>query len=121
MLLLTGDISMSHTDAREIGHYIGGHHWKPAKREKQDVYNPATGQVSAQVILADASDVASVVEAAKAASAPWAETSALRRARVVFKFRELVEKHHDDLAAAITREHGKIFSDAYGEVTRGLE
>ena len=112
---------MSHTDAREIGHYIGGHHWKPATREKQDVYNPATGQVSAQVILADASDVASVVEAAKAASASWAETSALRRARVLFRFRELVEKHHDDLAAAITREHGKIFSDAYGEVTRVLE
>src|SRR5690606_1621588 len=67
------------------------------------------------------SDVQTVVATAQAAAPALAETSPLKRARVLFRFKELIEKHHDDLAAAITREHGKIFSDAYGEVTRGLE
>lgn len=85
------------------------------------VYNPALGAVASEVLLADASDVDAAVQSAHKAFGAWAETSPLRRARVMFKFKELIEKHHDDLAACITREHGKVFSDAKGEVVRGLE
>jgi malonate-semialdehyde dehydrogenase (acetylating)/methylmalonate-semialdehyde dehydrogenase len=85
------------------------------------VYNPALGAVASEVLLADASDVDTAVQSAHKAFGAWAETSPLRRARVMFKFKELIEKHHDDLAACITREHGKVFSDAKGEVVRGLE
>jgi len=88
---------------------------------QQNVFNPATGEVCAQVALASVEDVHAAVAAASAAAPAWAETAPLKRARVMFKFKELIEKHHDDLAAAITREHGKVFSDAKGEVTRGLE
>jgi malonate-semialdehyde dehydrogenase (acetylating)/methylmalonate-semialdehyde dehydrogenase len=77
--------------------------------------------VASEVLLADASDVDTAVQSAHKAFGAWAETSPLRRARVMFKFKELIEKHHDDLAACITREHGKVFSDAKGEVVRGLE
>jgi malonate-semialdehyde dehydrogenase (acetylating)/methylmalonate-semialdehyde dehydrogenase len=77
--------------------------------------------VASEVLLADASDVDAAVQSAHKAFGAWAETSPLRRARVMFKFKELIEKHHDDLAACITREHGKVFSDAKGEVVRGLE
>lgn len=108
-------------DTTELGHHIGGRRVSPTGRERQPVYNPATGEVGTHVILADDSDVQSVVATAKAAAPAWAETSPLKRARVLFRFKELIEKHHDELAAAITREHGKVFSDAYGEVTRGLE
>jgi len=88
---------------------------------QQNVFNPATGEVCAQVALASVEDVHAAVAAASAAAPAWAETAPLKRARVMFKFKELIEKHQDDLAAAITREHGKVFSDAKGEVTRGLE
>jgi malonate-semialdehyde dehydrogenase (acetylating)/methylmalonate-semialdehyde dehydrogenase len=71
--------------------------------------------------LASLDDVNQAVAIAKAAFPAWSETAPLRRARVMFKFKELIEKHHDELAACITHEHGKIFSDAKGEVTRGLE
>jgi malonate-semialdehyde dehydrogenase (acetylating)/methylmalonate-semialdehyde dehydrogenase len=77
--------------------------------------------VASEVLLADASDVDAAVQSAHKAFGAWSETSPLRRARVMFKFKELIEKHHDDLAACITREHGKVFSDAKGEVVRGLE
>ncbi|MCU0940061.1 MAG: CoA-acylating methylmalonate-semialdehyde dehydrogenase, partial [Burkholderiaceae bacterium] len=73
------------------------------------------------VRLADAATVDAAVQAAKAAFPAWAETPALRRARVMFKFKELLEANRDQLAAAITREHGKVFEDAKGEVTRGIE
>jgi malonate-semialdehyde dehydrogenase (acetylating)/methylmalonate-semialdehyde dehydrogenase len=77
--------------------------------------------VASEVLLADASDVDAAVQSAHKAFGAWSETSPLRRARVMFKFKELIEKYHDDLAACITREHGKVFSDAKGEVVRGLE
>lgn len=85
------------------------------------VFNPATGAVVAQVALADAATVDAAVRAAAAAQAAWAEWPALRRARVMFRFKELIETHRDELAALITREHGKVLDDARGEVTRGIE
>ena len=104
-----------------IQHYINGRISPSESGRRQDVFNPATGEVSGQVVLASTAEVNAAVASASAAAPAWAETAPLKRARVLFKFKELIEQHHDDLAAAITREHGKVFSDAKGEVTRGLE
>ena len=107
--------------SHQILHYINGKHTPSNGDRAQDVFNPATGAVSAQVVLASYDDVNAAVASAQAAAPGWAETPALKRARVMFKFKELIEKHQDEIAATITREHGKVFSDAKGEVTRGLE
>ena len=104
-----------------IGHYINGHRIDAADGPRQPVFNPATGEIGAEVVVGSEADVANAVAVAKAAAPAWAETAPLKRARILFKFKDLIERHHDELAAAITREHGKIFSDAKGEVTRGLE
>ena len=104
-----------------IPHWIGGVQAYGAGTRRADVFNPATGAISRHVTLASRQDVAQAVAAAKAAFPAWSETAPLKRARVLFKFKELLERHHDDLAALITREHGKVFSDAKGEVTRGIE
>ena len=85
------------------------------------VYNPATGAVARQVALASAEDVNAAVAAAKAAFPAWADTPPIRRARVLNKFLELMNQHRDTLAAMITAEHGKVFTDAQGEVTRGID
>jgi malonate-semialdehyde dehydrogenase (acetylating)/methylmalonate-semialdehyde dehydrogenase len=92
-----------------------------ASGRQQDVFNPATGAVVAQVVLANLDEVNAVVAAAKAAAPAWAETAPLKRARIMFKFKELLDQHHKEIAALITREHGKVLSDAMGEVTRGIE
>ena len=108
----------------EIHHYIGGSVRRAAAEGTgrfAEVFNPATGEVAARVALGSAEDVGAAVAAAKAAFPAWSELAPLRRARILFKFKELLDKHHDDLAALITREHGKVFSDAKGEVTRGIE
>ncbi len=104
-----------------IGHYIQGQPVAGTSGRVSDVFNPATGQVSGRVALASEGEVDRAVAAARAAFPGWAATSPLRRARVMFRFKELIEKHHDELAALITAEHGKVFTDAHGEVTRGLE
>ncbi|MGM0701280.1 MAG: CoA-acylating methylmalonate-semialdehyde dehydrogenase [Pseudomonadota bacterium] len=104
-----------------ISHYING---QPAAGESgrvQEVFNPATGAVSGQVALASHGDVDTAVAAAKAAFPAWADTPPIRRARVLFKFLELLNAHKDELARAITREHGKVFTDAQGEVARGID
>jgi len=105
----------------EIHHYIGGTVQRAGTDRFADVFNPATGAVAARVAMGTADDVAAAVAAAQAAWPAWAEMPPLRRARILFKFKELLDRHHDDLAALITREHGKVFSDAKGEVTRGIE
>jgi malonate-semialdehyde dehydrogenase (acetylating)/methylmalonate-semialdehyde dehydrogenase len=112
---------MTNLSAPTIQHHINGRVVASTSGRRQDVFNPATGEVSGQVALASVEEVNSAVAAAKAAAPAWAETAPLKRARIMSKFKELIEKNHDDLAAAITREHGKVFSDAKGEVTRGLE
>jgi malonate-semialdehyde dehydrogenase (acetylating)/methylmalonate-semialdehyde dehydrogenase len=104
-----------------IHHFIGGRSVVATSGRATDVFNPATGRVAGRVHLASPQDVDAAVTAAKAAFPAWAETAPLRRARILFKFKELLERHQDALAAAITREHGKVLSDARGEVTRGIE
>ncbi|HEY6772583.1 MAG TPA: CoA-acylating methylmalonate-semialdehyde dehydrogenase [Oxalicibacterium sp.] len=103
-----------------IGHFIQGHVMESGIG-RQAVFNPALGEVESEVWLASAREVELAVSAAKAAAPAWADTAPLKRARILFRFKELIERHHDDLAEAITRQHGKVFSDAKGEVSRGLE
>ena len=86
-----------------------------------EVFNPATGKLSGRVAFATRAEVDAAVQAAHDAYPAWAGTPPLRRARVMFKFRELIERDLDRLAAIISSEHGKVFSDAKGEVIRGLE
>src|SRR5476651_1674502 len=104
-----------------IGHYIEGKVQESGSERFSDVFNPATGEVQAQVALATLKTADEAVASALKAFPAWADQSSLRRARVMFKFKELLDKHHDELAQIISREHGKVFSDAKGEVTRGIE
>ncbi|MFZ5510718.1 MAG: CoA-acylating methylmalonate-semialdehyde dehydrogenase [Pseudomonadota bacterium] len=104
-----------------IGHYINGRNTPGSGERWRDVFNPALGQVSGRVSLATEREVDAAVGAARAAFPAWADTPPLKRARILFRFKELVERHLDQLAAAITAEHGKVLSDARGEVVRGLE
>jgi malonate-semialdehyde dehydrogenase (acetylating) / methylmalonate-semialdehyde dehydrogenase len=105
----------------QIGHWIGGARHAGATERASEVFNPATGEVSGLVQLGDTAVVDAAVRAAMAAFPGWSETSALNRARVMFRFKELLDRHHDELARIVTREHGKVFTDAKGEVQRGLE
>jgi len=108
--------------AAVVGHWIDGAAHPPAAGGRHaDVYNPATGERARRVALADAATVDAAVRSGAAAFTAWAATPPLRRARVMFRFKELLDRHGDELAAIITAEHGKVFSDAQGEVTRGLE
>jgi malonate-semialdehyde dehydrogenase (acetylating)/methylmalonate-semialdehyde dehydrogenase len=105
----------------QINHFISGESVSGRSERYAEVFNPATGEVGAKVALASAQEVNAAVASARSAFPAWADTSPLRRARILFKFKELLEKNHDALATAITREHGKVFSDAKGEVVRGIE
>jgi malonate-semialdehyde dehydrogenase (acetylating)/methylmalonate-semialdehyde dehydrogenase len=109
------------SDAQVIGHYINGQVQDSGSERFSNVFNPATGSVQARVGLASQKTVDEAVASALKAFPAWSEQSSLRRSRVMFKFKELLDKHHDELAEIISREHGKVFSDAKGEVTRGIE
>ncbi len=107
-----------------IDHYINGHttpNAAGAAGRGQAVTNPASGSVTGRVALGSAVDVDAAVAAAQAAFPAWADAPPLKRARVMFKFLELLNLHRDDLARMITAEHGKVFTDAQGEVTRGID
>lgn len=104
-----------------IEHWIGGKLVPSRSGRRAEVFNPATGQVTGQVAMANTGDVAQAVAAAQAAFPAWADTPPIRRARVMFKFLELLNQRRDDLARIITAEHGKVFTDAQGEVTRGID
>jgi malonate-semialdehyde dehydrogenase (acetylating)/methylmalonate-semialdehyde dehydrogenase len=104
-----------------VGHWLDGVPHTPASARTAEVFNPATGRVQARVALADAALVDRAVASAAAAFPAWSATPALRRARILSKFKERVEARAEDLARLISREHGKTVSDARGEVTRGLE
>ena len=106
---------------RIIGHYINGEHTAGTSIRLSDVYNPATGEVQAQLRNATIEDVNTAITAAQQAFPAWAATPALRRARIMFKFKALLDERANDLAKAISLEHGKTISDARGEVTRGIE
>jgi malonate-semialdehyde dehydrogenase (acetylating)/methylmalonate-semialdehyde dehydrogenase len=112
---------MSTSSLPTILHYINGQLAGSSNGRRQLVFNPAYGKASAEVMLANVEEVNAAVAAASAAAPMWAETAPLKRARILFKFRELIEQNHHVLACAITGEHGKVLSDAKGEVTRGLE
>lgn len=110
-----------HPAVTDIPHYVAGARFSGSATRSQSVTNPATGAVTGQVPLANAADVDAAVAAAQAAFPAWADTPPIRRARVMFKFLELVNQHKDELAHAITAEHGKVFTDAQGEVARGID
>jgi malonate-semialdehyde dehydrogenase (acetylating)/methylmalonate-semialdehyde dehydrogenase len=106
---------------RNIAHFIDGKLSDKPFERSADVFNPATGEVRGKVALASPADVDAAVASAKAALPAWRETSLAKRSRTLFAFRELVEKHKVEIAALLTAEHGKVASDALGEVNRGLE
>ena len=109
------------TSTADIGHYIGGRRVAGTSGRDQPVTNPATGAVARRVALASAAEVDTAVAAAKAAQPAWGDTPPLRRARVMQAFLNLLNRERDTLAAMITAEHGKVFSDAQGEVARGID
>jgi malonate-semialdehyde dehydrogenase (acetylating) / methylmalonate-semialdehyde dehydrogenase len=106
---------------REIGHFVGGKEVAGASGRFGDVFNPNTGEVQAKVALAARSEVTAAVANAAAAQPGWAATNPQRRARVMFKFLELVAKEFDSLAMLLSSEHGKIVADSRGDIQRGLE
>jgi malonate-semialdehyde dehydrogenase (acetylating)/methylmalonate-semialdehyde dehydrogenase len=106
---------------RDIGHFIGGKEVKGTSGRQGDVFNPNTGEVQAKVALANKSEVENAIANAEAAFPAWAATNPQRRARVMFKFLELIQGEYDDLARLLSSEHGKTFADAKGDIQRGLE
>ncbi|GAA4110128.1 CoA-acylating methylmalonate-semialdehyde dehydrogenase [Nocardioides fonticola] len=106
---------------RVIDHWIGGTRATGTGTRLGDVYDPALGEVAAQVRLASAADLDAAVATARAAFAEWGEASIAKRQQVLFAFREKLNARKDELAAIITAEHGKVLSDAAGEIQRGLE
>jgi malonate-semialdehyde dehydrogenase (acetylating) / methylmalonate-semialdehyde dehydrogenase len=103
-----------------IEHVVNGRVLTGSGRS-QPVFNPAIGEITGTVALASKAEVNQAVAAAQSAFPAWADASPLKRARVMFKYLELLNQHRDDLARIITAEHGKVFTDAQGEVTRGIE
>jgi malonate-semialdehyde dehydrogenase (acetylating)/methylmalonate-semialdehyde dehydrogenase len=106
---------------RDIGHFIGGKTVKGTSGRSGDVFDPNTGEVQAKVALANKSDVEAAIANAEAAQPAWAATNPQRRARVMFKFLDLVHKEYDELAKLLSSEHGKTVPDARGDIQRGLE
>src|ERR1700741_4966788 len=105
---------------RSIDHFIGGPTFASGERQG-DVFDPNQGQVQAHVGLGSAADLEKAMDAARAAQPAWAATNPQRRARVMFKYKELVEAHMDELAQLLSSEHGKVIADAKGDIQRGLE
>ncbi|MBC7460212.1 MAG: CoA-acylating methylmalonate-semialdehyde dehydrogenase [Thermoleophilia bacterium] len=107
--------------ATALHHWIGGAHDATPSARTLDVHDPATGDVVAVAPMASTADVDRAVAAAKAAAKGWRDTSLTKRATIMFAFRELLHAHRSELAAIVTREHGKVTADALGEVARGIE
>jgi len=106
---------------RTINHFIGGKEVPGTSGRTADVFNPATGEVQAKVALASKGELDAAVKVAAAAFPGWAGTPPLTRSRILFRFKQLCDERLDELADAITSEHGKVHSDAKGEMIRGLE
>jgi len=109
------------TAKRTIRHRIGGEETTGSSTRTSPVWDPATGEQQAEVVLAEPADVDAAVRAAREAFADWSEASLSRRAKVMFAFRELLNENVEELARIVSSEHGKVFEDAKGEVLRGLE
>tara|TARA_B100000963_G_scaffold360957_1_gene394052 strand:- start:8347 stop:9840 length:1494 start_codon:yes stop_codon:yes gene_type:complete len=106
---------------KTIQHFVGGKTYPGKSRRTGKIYNPATGEQSAEVKLASTEDVNKAIDNAKKVFESWSNTPPLQRARVMFKFKELIEKNSDELTKIIVSEHGKVYEDAKGSLTRGLE
>src|SRR6201989_64797 len=106
---------------REIGPFVGGKEVKGGSGRTGDVFNPNTGEVQAKVAFASRAEAEQAIANAEAAQPAWAATNPQRRARVMFKFLELVQKEFDQLAALLSSEHGKTIADSRGDIQRGLE
>jgi malonate-semialdehyde dehydrogenase (acetylating) / methylmalonate-semialdehyde dehydrogenase len=106
---------------KTISHWIGGKSVDGTSGRFGPVYNPATGEQSGQVALASADEVDHAIAVAREAFATWRTTSLAARTRIMFAYRELIERHKTDIAELLTAEHGKVLADAVGEVNRGLE
>src|SRR5260370_27612575 len=106
---------------RTVQHWIAGSETTGASRRFGPVYNPATGEQQAQVALAEPTDVDAAVAAAAKAFDAWRDVSLIRRARVMFALRDLIERHLDELSGLVADEHGKLFADAKGELRPRLE
>ncbi|MCA8879864.1 MAG: CoA-acylating methylmalonate-semialdehyde dehydrogenase [Rhodobacteraceae bacterium] len=104
-----------------IGHYVAGQRVGGQSGRTQDVYNPATGAVTGRVALAEQAEAAVAIAAAQSAFPAWADMPPIRRARLMTRFLNLLNEHKDELARAITAEHGKVFTDARGEAERGMD
>ena len=107
--------------AQVLHHFVDGERREGTSGRFGDVFNPATGEVRAQVPFAAKAEVEQAIAAAAAAFPGWAATPALVRARVLFKFKELMERHLNELIELVISEHGKVLDDARGEVTRAME
>jgi len=105
----------------KLGHFIDGRHVAGTAGREGPVYNPATGALRGHVAFATADDTRAAIAAAEAALPGWAGVTPLQRARVMFRFKALLEQHADAIALTLTSEHGKVLSDARGEITRGIE
>ena len=103
-----------------VGHFINGRNVADQDRS-QDVFNPATGKVVRQVALASKATVTEAIAAAEAAFPAWRNTPVAKRARIMFRFKELLEQNADRVVALLTEEHGKVLHDALGEFSRGVE
>jgi malonate-semialdehyde dehydrogenase (acetylating) / methylmalonate-semialdehyde dehydrogenase len=106
---------------RRIEHFVDGRAFAGAGKRLGEVFDPNTGEVQAQVALADAADLDAAVQAAAKAQIGWAATNPQRRARVMFEFKRLVEARMDELAELLSSEHGKVIADSKGDIQRGLE
>ncbi len=106
---------------RQVQHWIDGKPWDGPAGRSADVFNPSTGVVQAEVALAGPAEIHAAVQSARQASVEWRDVPLARRARIMFAFREVLERRKDELAAIISSEHGKVVSDALGEVGRGQE
>ena len=104
-----------------IKHFVGGKVISGNSERKGKIFNPATGEQESEVILASKADLDGVVEIAQKAFQTWSLNPPLQRARIMFKFKELIEKNFDELAKLIVSEHGKVYEDAKGSLIRGLE
>jgi len=104
-----------------IQHFVDGKVFKGTSKRTGKVFNPATGEQSSEVSFATTDDVKKAVSVAKKAFIDWSQKTPLFRARVLFKFKELIEKNSDELTKIIVSEHGKVYGDAQGSLTRGLE
>jgi malonate-semialdehyde dehydrogenase (acetylating)/methylmalonate-semialdehyde dehydrogenase len=111
----------AYTDSADVGHFIAGQKVNGSGTRSQSVFNPATGERARKLLLGEVADIEAAVASAKTAFPKWSDTPPIRRARVMLRFLELMNKHSDELAAIITAEHGKVFSDAQGEVARGID